>query len=85
MLVLSCDREEEIPALLEEAYALARRRGDRFWEIQVLDGLCEDARLNAADLVPGPAIAEHVCDAATYTSLTHDHVACSISPQESRR
>jgi class 3 adenylate cyclase/tetratricopeptide (TPR) repeat protein len=45
VLVSSWDRDEEVPALLDEALALARRRGDRFWELRLVDGLCEEARL----------------------------------------
>jgi class 3 adenylate cyclase/tetratricopeptide (TPR) repeat protein len=45
VLVSSWDRDEEVPALLQEALALARRRGDRFWELRMEDGLCEEARL----------------------------------------
>jgi class 3 adenylate cyclase/tetratricopeptide (TPR) repeat protein len=45
VLVTSHDRDEEAVLLLEEGLALARRRGDRFWEIRLTTGLCEDERL----------------------------------------
>ena len=45
VLVTSHDRDEEALALLHESLALARRRGDRFWETRLTIGLCEDERL----------------------------------------
>jgi tetratricopeptide (TPR) repeat protein len=48
VLLSSSDRDEEVRPLLEEAHALARRRGDRFWEARLLVGLCEEDRLRGA-------------------------------------
>jgi class 3 adenylate cyclase/tetratricopeptide (TPR) repeat protein len=42
VLLSSWDREEEAFALTPEALALARRRGDRFWESQILSGVIEE-------------------------------------------
>jgi tetratricopeptide (TPR) repeat protein len=39
------DRVEELEPLLEEALALARRRGDRFWQVRLTGTLCELNRL----------------------------------------
>jgi tetratricopeptide (TPR) repeat protein len=38
------DRPEEIEPLLEEALGLARRRGDRFWEVRIVASLAEEHR-----------------------------------------
>jgi predicted ATPase/class 3 adenylate cyclase len=38
------DESEKFGPLLDEALALARRRGDRFWEMRLTVGLCWDAR-----------------------------------------
>jgi predicted ATPase/class 3 adenylate cyclase len=38
------DRGEEILPTLEEALALARRRGDRFWEVRLAASMCEELR-----------------------------------------
>ena len=43
VLLMSWDREEEAFQLIPEALALARRRGDRFWETQLLAGLAEES------------------------------------------
>jgi predicted ATPase/class 3 adenylate cyclase len=43
VLLASWDREEEAFALIPDALALARRRGDRFWEVQLVTGLVEEA------------------------------------------
>jgi predicted ATPase/class 3 adenylate cyclase len=43
VLLCSWDREEEAFRLLPDALALARRRGDRFWELQLVSGLLEEA------------------------------------------
>jgi len=62
VLMMSTDRDEDVPPLLNEALALAQRRGDRFWEAALLAGLAEDERLRgewdaalerALDLVAG--------------------------------
>lgn len=58
VLVMSTDRDEEALPLLGEALALARRRGDRFWEASLLAGLCEDERLRGA----WDAALEHALD-----------------------
>jgi predicted ATPase/class 3 adenylate cyclase len=42
VLLEGSDRNEEMGPLLEEALALARRRGDRFWETRLSSGLVED-------------------------------------------
>ena len=42
VLLMSWDREEEAFQLIPDALALARRRGDRFWETQLLSGLVEE-------------------------------------------
>jgi tetratricopeptide (TPR) repeat protein len=42
VLLSSWDREEEAFALIPDALALARRRGDRFWEVQLITGLVEE-------------------------------------------
>ena len=39
------DRPEEISLLVHEALALARRRGDRYWEQRFLTAVAEEARL----------------------------------------
>jgi class 3 adenylate cyclase/tetratricopeptide (TPR) repeat protein len=41
----AADRVEEIGPVLEEALALARRRGDRYWEVRLAANLVEDYRL----------------------------------------
>ena len=38
------DRPEELEPLLNEALALARRRGDRFWEVRMVANLVEEYR-----------------------------------------
>jgi class 3 adenylate cyclase/tetratricopeptide (TPR) repeat protein len=42
VLLMSWDREEEAFALLPDALTLARRRGDRFWETQLVGALAEE-------------------------------------------
>ena len=48
VLLSSWDREEEAFQLIPEALALARRRGDRMWEIQLLAGLIEEGLARGA-------------------------------------
>jgi tetratricopeptide (TPR) repeat protein len=65
VLLSSWDREEEAYRVLPEALALAHRRGDRFWESQLMTGLVEEALFRGdwnealvlvADIVPGRAV-----------------------------
>ena len=48
VLLMSWDREDEAFQLIPDALALARRRGDRFWELQLVAGLVEE-RLSRGD------------------------------------
>jgi predicted ATPase/class 3 adenylate cyclase len=41
------DRPEEIGPMLDEALALARRRGDRYWEVRLAANLVEEHRYHA--------------------------------------
>ena len=82
VLVTSHDRDEEALALLEEGLALARRRGDRFWETRLTTGLCEDERLRGewnqaiartAELDLGDAAADAVL-AGVVAGLARIHI-----------
>jgi tetratricopeptide (TPR) repeat protein len=82
VLVTSHDRDEEALALLDESLALARRRGDRFWETRLTIGLCEDARLRGewdqaiertAELPLGDAAADAVL-ASVVAGLARIHI-----------
>jgi class 3 adenylate cyclase/tetratricopeptide (TPR) repeat protein len=44
VFAVSHDHDEETLPLLEEGMALARRRGDRFWEVRLATGLLEEER-----------------------------------------
>jgi predicted ATPase/class 3 adenylate cyclase len=82
VLVTSHDRDEEALALLHESLALARRRGDRFWETRLTIGLCEDERLRGkwdaalertAELPVGEAASDAVL-ASVVAGLTRIHI-----------
>jgi predicted ATPase len=82
VLVTSHDRDEEALALLHESLALARRRGDRFWETRLTIGLCEDERLRGewdaalertAELPVGEAASDAVL-ASVVPGLTRIHI-----------
>ena len=44
VLLEAGDRQEELGAVLAEGLELARRRGDRFWELRLTGGLVDDLR-----------------------------------------
>jgi predicted ATPase/class 3 adenylate cyclase len=46
VLLDKSDRPEEVEPLIEEALGLARRRGDRFWEVRMAASLAEEHRLS---------------------------------------
>ncbi len=71
------DRPEEIRPVQEEALALARRRGDRFWEIRFVGALCVQRRFDGewdevaalVDLLPGADESVDVLVATAYCAL----------------
>ena len=82
VLVTSYDRDEEALPLLLESLALARRRGDRFWETRLTVGLCEDERLRGewdtalertAELPVGEAASDATL-ASVVAGLTRIHI-----------
>jgi tetratricopeptide (TPR) repeat protein len=88
VLMDAADRPEETFVLLEEGLGLARRRGDRFWELRMAAGLVEEHRWRgdvdeALTLLDSLAIPDGTNDAglaavvlsAVRTWLEHGNVA----------